>query len=174
MITQKKEEIVSISYRLRDELAALRHQILLSDSMSKVKATFNTEFSQEHFWPLINRYIYTSLTITLNKMMELYEKYQYYIPEEAREKLKKAYKCFLDVGVKTYRNDYCGHIQNKNSKKTISDIEVDQHLLNIVGNRSLHEIGQWIWDASVDDYEKSTCLSGLLESVARETEKSIN
>jgi len=56
----------------------------------------------------------------------------------------------------------------------ISDQEVDQHLLNIVGNKSLQEIGQWIWDTTVDEYENSSCLSGLLEYVAKETEKCIN
>lgn len=171
----KKEEVVSIAYRLRDELAALRHQILLSDSLSNVKnVPFKDELGQEKFWLFINRFIYSSLTITLNKMMELYEKYQSHIPIEARKKLKEVYNHFCQVGVKTYRNDYCGHIQNHRSKKPISNEEIDKHLQNIIGNKSLQEIGQWIWDVKVDNYENSSCLSSLLEYVAKETEKYIN
>ncbi len=170
----KKEEVISISYRLRSELAALRHQIQVTNSLSQSNAPFNSEYSQKNYWPLINRFIYSSLTITLNKVMELYEKYQSYIPDKARKKKKNAYNIFLNVGVKTYRNNYCGHIQDAKSKKPISDEEVDQHLLNIVGNRSLGEIGQWIWDTTVDEHDVSTCLSGLLEYVATETEKCIN
>ncbi|WP_445358545.1 hypothetical protein [Microbulbifer sp. ANSA005] len=171
----KKLEVIDIAGRLLGELAALRHQIVISDSLSQVgrSVPFADEMAKNMYWPLINRYIYSSLAITLNKVMELYEKYQAHIPSEARVRLKDSYNEFQDLGIKKYRNDYCGHIQNQKTKKPITDDEVDEHLKNIVGNRSLSEIGQWIWDSSVDEHGASSCISGLLEHVANETQKSI-
>jgi hypothetical protein len=159
-----------IAERLRDELGALRHHFNVSESL-RVMPKLNNQFAESSFWPLIDRHLLTALSISLHKVIELYEKYQSILPEASKAQLKSIYKELLELGVRDFRNQYCGHIQDSKTKVPITDEQIDLHFSRLLAGRTVTEMAQWIWDNEHNEDGSGTCLSGRLEFVANEIYK---
>ncbi|SQH76465.1 protein of unknown function [Shewanella benthica] len=159
------QEAAEIAERLHSELGALRHHFNVSESLRDVP-NLNDQFAESRFWPQIDRHLLTALSISLYKIIELYEKYQSVLPDAPKEQLKSIYKELVGLGVRDFRNQFCGHIQDHKTKKPITDEQVDLHFSKLLAGRTINEIAQWIWDVNHNEDGTGSCLSGRLESIA--------
>jgi len=172
VLAMKKEhkalEAADIAKRIRTELMAWKHHVEISEQIKNIKLP-NDHSMQEDYWILIDRHLLTTLLISLFKIMELYEKYQSkIIPERSRSRLKEIYKELDSLGVRDFRNQYCGHIQDYKTKKALTEEQINAHFEKFLEGRRMHEISQWIWDKEQDNATPNGCISGRLEFIANE------
>lgn len=165
MDIDRMREAADITLRLRDELAALKHHFDVTESLRGVPK-LNSQLAESKYWPLIERHLLVALSISLYKIVELYEKYQSALPDEPREKLKDIYQEIIGLGIRNFRNQYCGHIQDFKTKTPISEEQIEAHFSRLLNGRSISEIAQWIWDKNNNEYGTGQCLSGRLEFIA--------
>lgn len=131
IIMERLKDAALITERLRDELGALRHHFNVSESL-RIMPNLNDQFAENRVWPLIDRHLLTALSVSLHKVIKLYEKYQSILPEASKAKLKSIYKELLELGVRDFRNQYCGHIQDSKTKVPITDEQVYSHFSRLI------------------------------------------
>lgn len=160
-------EAAKIADRLRNELAAVRHHFHTTNELKKLRILQSDHAMNAH-WPLIEQHLLVGLSVTLFKLIEFYEKYQSCLPSTAKETLKEIHTELLQRGVRDFRNEYCGHIQNQKTKSIITDTELTEHFRKFSKGQNLEDIGQWLWNIHDNNPKTAGCLSSKLEIISSE------
>jgi len=160
-------EAAKIADRLRNELAAIRHHFQTTSEFKKLP-NFQSDHAKKVHWPLIEQHLLVSLSVTLFKVIEFYEKYQSYLPNTAKETLKEMYIELLQRGVRDFRHQFCGHIQNQKTKSIITDAQLTEHFRKFSNGQNFEEIGQWLWNMHDNNPKTAGCLSSKLEIISIE------
>jgi len=101
----------------------------------------NTQYSHRG----LVRMSISHIILNLSKLMEFYEKYKDYIPDEPEIKMawKKLYKDLRGRDIKYFRNKVVGHIWDKKKGKPLGNNEVEKYYQSIIGPQE-DTFFQWV------------------------------
>ena len=108
----------------------------------------------------IRRMCLSHLVLTIYKLEEFYKKYKRVLPEEAKEVWKRLYIEIKRRGIRSFRNEYVGHIWTKNGKRPLLPDEIDTALESIFDSTT----GEFLlWINNPDNNHIGESIVGTVE-----------
>ncbi|UJF21202.1 integron-associated HEPN domain-containing protein [Shewanella sp. OMA3-2] len=114
------------------------------------------------------RLCFTSLIMNCSKYEEFCNKYRKVIYQEVphlKELSDEFKKTILAKGIKSYRNDYIGHIHSKKLQRPLTDAEVQSNFVGIIGSDNALDFFDWICPDNYIETDKTTHLVGVIETL---------
>ena len=115
---------------------------------------------------VLYRLCFSSLVVNCTKYVELCRKYSRVFNEEIPEfnKLRNKFNEAINQrGIVAFRNDYIGHIHSKKLQRPLTDEEVQQNFISILGADNTLEFFNWICPDDISNTDKTKSLVGVIE-----------
>jgi len=129
---KKIEECISILTSLIGDLSVAVEVIKDYEK----QPSFHLESKQE-FRQCVYRLCFSSIVINCRKYVEFTAKYgqilNAIIPEHQEQKNKYIALINNNIAIKTLRNDYIAHVQSSSTKKALTEQEVQNSILEMIG-----------------------------------------
>ncbi|EJI1281304.1 TPA: hypothetical protein RQK50_004447 [Vibrio vulnificus] len=115
---------------------------------------------------VLYRLCFSALVINCTKYVELCSKYSKVFNDEIPHlnKLRNQYQEEIKQrGIVAFRNDYIGHIHSKKLNRPLTDQEVQDKFLTIVGSSNVLEFLDWICPDNLSTTDRTQSLVGVIE-----------
>ena len=125
---------------------------------------------------VLHRLCFSTIFIECTKYVEFCTKYSRILNLEIPQLNSLRNKYQEDIkskGIVSLRNDYIGHIHSKKLQRPLTDDEIQEQFISIIGSDSVLPFLDWICPDHLSKTDKTKSLVGTIEIIRDELEKKL-
>ena len=138
-------DLAICSQNLFFELAAHAHHFKITNHLKAAEFTRIPSNDQEFYFNTVQSLNYSSLFITLCKVMELPRAFREILPENLKIRADLINSRLARSKILDFRNKYAGHLFDVTTKRPIQRDKLVEYIATLVHEDSEEQFRQWWW-----------------------------